>query len=238
MPDAMFAHPWLAPLYDAFEPDRSDLDAYLEIADELGSARVLDVGCGTGSLAIRLEETGRTVVGTDPAEASLAVARAKDGSARVVWVRCDATILPTIAADLAVMTGNVAQLFTTDEEWTRVLLSVRAALRPGTHLVFESRKPARRAWERWPGTTSVDLPGIGLVERHDELTDVTPPLISFRSTYRFPDGEELLSDSTLRFRTEEEIATSLAEAGFDLLEVREAPDRPDEEHVYLTRRTD
>ena len=43
------------------------------------------------------------------------------------------------------MTGNVAKVFTTDEEWTRVLLSVRAALRPGTHLVFETRKPERRA---------------------------------------------------------------------------------------------
>ena len=31
-------------------------------------------------------------------------------------------------------------------------------LRPGTHLVFETRKPERRAWERWPGTTSVELP--------------------------------------------------------------------------------
>lgn len=234
----MFAHPRLAPLYDAFESDRTDLTAYVEIADEFGAARVLDVGCGTGSLAILLEETGRTVVGTDPAEASLAVARSKDSSARIVWVRCDATILPTIAADLAVMTGNVAQVFSTDEEWTRVLLSVRAALRPGTHFAFETRKPERRAWERWPGTTSIEILGEGSVERREELTDVTPPLISFRSTYRFADGEELTSESTLRFRTREEIETSLVEAGFEIVEVREAPDRPDEEHVFITRRAD
>ncbi|MEV4732154.1 class I SAM-dependent methyltransferase [Saccharopolyspora sp. NPDC049426] len=238
MPDAMFAHPRLAPLYDAFESGRSDLHSYVEIADELGAARVLDVGCGTGSLAILLEGTGRTVVGTDPAEASLAVARSKDGSARIVWVRCDATVLPTIAADLVVMTGNVAQVFRTDEEWTRVLLSVRAALRPGTHFVFETRKPERRDWERWPGTTSVDVPELGRVERHDELTDASPPLISFRSTYRFPDGEELTSESTLRFRTRDEIDASLAEAGFVLREVREAPDRAGLEDVYIARRAD
>jgi len=48
VPDAIFAHPRLAPVYDAFDGDRDDLAAYLDIAGELGADRVLDVGCGTG----------------------------------------------------------------------------------------------------------------------------------------------------------------------------------------------
>jgi SAM-dependent methyltransferase len=51
VPDAIFTHPRLAPLYDAFDGDRDDLAAYLGIADELSAERVLDAGCGTGSLA-------------------------------------------------------------------------------------------------------------------------------------------------------------------------------------------
>lgn len=52
MPDAPFSDPRLAPLYDAFEEPRDDLPAYLAIAEELGARRVLDVGCGTGSLDV------------------------------------------------------------------------------------------------------------------------------------------------------------------------------------------
>jgi 2-polyprenyl-3-methyl-5-hydroxy-6-metoxy-1,4-benzoquinol methylase len=79
--DAIFAHPRLAPIYDAFDGQRDDLAAYLSITEELGAHRVLDVGCGTGSLVILLARTGRTVVGVDPAQASLEVARSKDKSA-------------------------------------------------------------------------------------------------------------------------------------------------------------
>ena len=78
MPDAIFAHPRLAPVYDAFDGGRDDLRAYLHIADELGADRVVDLGCGTGCLTMLLAEGGRTVVGVDPAEASLEVAQSKD----------------------------------------------------------------------------------------------------------------------------------------------------------------
>lgn len=37
MPDATFADPRLARLYDPFDPDRSDLDLYVAIAEEWGS---------------------------------------------------------------------------------------------------------------------------------------------------------------------------------------------------------
>lgn len=77
MPDAIFAHPRLADVYDVFDAERGDLDAYVAIADELGASVVLDVGCGTGTLAIRLAGSGRMVVGVDPAEASLDVAKGK-----------------------------------------------------------------------------------------------------------------------------------------------------------------
>ena len=48
MPDEVFEHPRLVAIYDALDPDRSDLDGYVGIARELGARRVLDIGCGTG----------------------------------------------------------------------------------------------------------------------------------------------------------------------------------------------
>lgn len=235
MPDALFAHPRLAPLYDVMGGEHDDLPAYLAIADELGANRVLDVGCGTGSLAVLLAERGRTVVGVDPAEASLAVARSK--STEVTWLHGDATTVPALDADLALMTGNVAQVFLTDDDWTRTLSAVRNALRPGGHFVFETRRPERRIWEEWAeddDRTVVELPETGRVERVFALTDVRLPFVSFRLTYRFlADDTVITSDSTLRFRDHDELTESLTATGFRVLDVRDAPDRPGCELVFV-----
>ncbi len=236
MPDAHFAHPRLAPLYDAFEAGREDLPAYLEIIDALRPERVLDVGCGTGTLALRLARAGYTVVGADPAEASLDVARAKSSSVR--WLHAGAAELPALDADLAVMTGNVAQVFLTDADWAAALRGIRGALRDEGHFVFEARRPEFRGWEEWAGYNSgeLDVPGIGLVERRFTLGEVRLPLVSFGYEFRFTDGTVLTSESTLRFRSREEIEESLRTAGFDVLEVRDAPDRPGRENVFIAKK--
>lgn len=240
VPDAIFAHPRLAPVYDAFDGDRDDLTAYLNIADELGAVRVLDIGCGTGCLAVLLAASGRTVVGVDPAEASLEVAKSKEGTARITWVHGDATTVPALGADLAVMTGNVAQVFLTDEDWTQALQGIHAALRPGGYLVFETRRPERRAWEEWAadaGPVILDIPGSGPIEQRREITEVSLPFVSFRYTYRFlADGEVVTSDSILRFRSRDEVESNLLAHGYRALDVREAPDRPGHEFVFIAKR--
>jgi SAM-dependent methyltransferase len=241
VPDAIFADPRLAPVYDAFDGGRDDLAAYLDIACELGADRVLDVGCGTGCLAVLLAESGRMVVGVDPAEASLEVARAKDAAARVTWVRGDATAVPAFGADLAVMTGNVAQVFLTDSDWGQALAGIHDALRPGGYLVFETRRPERRAWEEWAADTgplTLDIPGTGWVERRTEVTEVRLPFVSFRNIYRFlADGAVITSDSTLVFRARDEVESSLPAHGYRVLDVRDAPDRPGREFVFIAERS-
>jgi SAM-dependent methyltransferase len=241
MPDAIFAHPRLAPVYDTFDGPRDDLAAYVGIAGELGAHRVLDVGCGTGCLAILLAGTGRTVVAVDPAAASLEMARAKDGAGAVTWIQGDVGRVPRVGADLAVMTGNVAQVFLTEQDWAQVLHAIGAGLRPGGYLVFETRRPERRAWEEWAADTgpfTFDVPGTGLVEQRREVTAVALPFVSFRCTYTFlADGAVITSESTLRFRLREELESSLATHGYRVLDVREAPDRLGHEFVFIAERT-
>jgi ubiquinone/menaquinone biosynthesis C-methylase UbiE len=147
--DAHFAEPRLAQIYDALDPVRGDLDAYLAMADEFGASTVLDVGCGTGTLACLLAQRDRVVVGVDPACASVEVARRKPGAERVRWLVGDATAIPEPQVDMVTMTGNVAQVFLTDQDWTATLTAARSALHPGGRLVFETRDPAKEAWRTW-----------------------------------------------------------------------------------------
>jgi hypothetical protein len=157
----------------------------------------------------------------------------------VRWLHGDATTLPPLQVDLATMTANVAQVFVTDDDWLATLGGVRAALRPGGHLVFETRVPARRAWEGWvPDATrsQVDIEGVGRVETWCELVEVAAPLVTFRWTYVFEsDGAVLTSESTLRFRDREEVERSLVATGYVVEDVRDAPDRPGLEHVFIAR---
>lgn len=239
MSDPIFADPRLAAVYDAFDGERADLTAYVTLADRLGARVVVDLGCGTGELAIRLATPGRRVIGVDPAAASLEVARRKPGAASVTWVRGDSSAIPACRGDLALMTGNVAQVFLTDDAWGSALEDLRSALRPGGRLVFETRRPEARAWETWAGRPPVvrEIEGVGAVEQRFELVDVAAPYVSFRWTYTFAvDGAVLVSESTLRFRDRTEVEDTLVAHGFGVVDVHDAPDRPGLEHVFVAQR--
>ena len=240
MPDALFELARLAEAYDVLEGERVDLAAYVSIASELGARKVLDVGCGTGVLACLLAEEGKAVIAVDAAPASLAVARRKPGADRVQWVLGDATALPPLAVDLVTMTANVAQVFLTDQAWEATLTAARGASRNGGHLVFETRDPSYRAWREWNRQTThrlVDLPDAGTLETWTDLVDVTLPFVSFRQTFVFAsDGATFTSDSTLRFRERAEVEGVLEARGFEVEDVRDAPDRPGRELVFIARR--
>ena len=241
IPDKIFDDPRLAQVYDPLDPERSDLDTYAAMVVEFGARSVLDIGCGTGTFACQLAGQGIAVMAVDPAKASLDVARAKPNAQAVDWLLGDATTLPQLSVDAAFMTANVAQVFVTEDDWSATLRGIRAALGPEGMLAFETRDPQCRAWESWTPEltrTLVDVPRVGSVESWEEVIAVDGQLVTFRSMTTFHrDGTTIESTSTLRFRERFEIEEALVAHGYDRIEVRDAPDRPGREFVFVSRRT-
>ena len=141
---------------------------------------------------------------------------------------------------LATMTANAAQQILDPQAWRETLRGAYEALQPGGRLVFETRDPARRAWEEWNREASyrvTEIPDVGPVESWVQVIKVSEPLVTFRWTYVFAaDGEVMTSDSTLRFRERQEVETELIAQGYVVEDVRDAPDRPGKELVFVARR--
>lgn len=242
MRHAEFNDPRLVAVYDVECPWSRDDDFFLSVVNEIPKARVLDLGCGTGRLALGMAAAGHTVTGVDPARASLQAARVKPGAERVTWIEGTAEMLAERSFDVVVMTSHVAQFFVDDDEWGRTLAAVERSLVPGGRLVFDSRDPQDRRWERWNPIDSrrrVRLPDGHEVDRWTQVTAVQSGVVSFTQHYVFPD-EELVSTATLRFRAEEELRASLRAAGFSVEWIyggwdRQAVGKGDGEFLVIAR---
>jgi len=212
-----FRNPRLVAVYDAECPWSREDDFFLSIVNERPASRVLDLGCGSGRLALGMAEAGHRVTGVDPARASLDAARVKPGAERVRWIEGTSADLSPAELDAAVMTSHVAQLFVDDADWSRVLRDLSRALVPGGRLAFDARDPSARAWERWNPVDSRRRVSLGRgdnVEIWTDVTHVAGDVVLFTHHYVFADGERLASTAALRFRSERDIRSSLAAAGF------------------------
>ncbi len=232
-----FEHPRLAAIYDQLDPDRSDLEPYLALAHDLHAMSVVDLACGTGTLAIMLAERGYTVLGVDPAAASLEVARAKPGADRVRWTLGDAAAIEVQGVDLVTMTGNA--LMSVTDDLAPTVHAVASALRPGGHFVFETRRPDAQAWVQWADDHTrrhVTLPDGTTVTSATDSVTVHWPFVDIAGTTVFGDGTRIAGKIRLRYRELTEIEDALTAAGCTLVDVRDAPDRPRLEWVIIARR--
>ncbi|MEU1188019.1 class I SAM-dependent methyltransferase [Streptomyces sp. NPDC005859] len=100
------------------------------------AARILDAGCGTGGVAIRLAELGHLCTGVDVDRSMLAVAR-REAPAQE-WIQGDLAHLDSLGLDpgfdLALAAGNVIPLLAPGTE-PAVVRHLGAVLRPGGLLI-------------------------------------------------------------------------------------------------------
>jgi 2-polyprenyl-3-methyl-5-hydroxy-6-metoxy-1,4-benzoquinol methylase len=203
--------------YDELNADDHDYRFYAAFADELSAHRVLDLGCGTGTLARLMASAGHQVVAIDPDEDMLRIARSKPGAELVEWRTGYSDAAETGRADLAVMSGHVAQLFVDDSSWASVLGDLHRALTPGGTLAFESRNPVAKRWERWTrdGTLRTVSTDEGPVEFWHQTEKVSLPAVTYATYDRnLVTGTETCTRETLAFRDAQAIVESLDRAGY------------------------
>jgi SAM-dependent methyltransferase len=207
--------------YDELNSADDDYRFYASLAQELGASRVLDLGCGTGVLARLLARNGHAVVGIDPDPDMLRVARDQAGADQVDWRLGYSDSADTGGADLAVMTGHVAQVFVEDSSWRTALTNLHRALAPAGVLAFETRNPAARGWEAWTreATMRTVVADEGSVEFWHETAEVNLPRIAYDTfTRNLSTGEETRTRNLLAFRDREALKASLRDTGFEVTE--------------------
>jgi SAM-dependent methyltransferase len=122
----------------------ADLPLWRELASQ-ARGPILDLGCGTGRVALDLAALGHDVTGVDsePSFTAALAARAREGGLRVRAETADARsfVLAGQAFALAIAPMQVAQLLGGREGRARMLACVRRHLRPGGLLAVALADP-------------------------------------------------------------------------------------------------
>ncbi len=208
MADEHYENLRLAEVYDLGNGWSEDNDFYLSLAGK-SSMKILDLGCGTGTLCDAYAQKGHSVTGLDPAISMIQVARKKPNGNKIKWIHSPAQDFKIDEAfDLIVMTGHAFQVFLEKKDILNVFSNVKNHLTESGRFVFETRNPLIDWGTNCDGwgqeltfQNSKILINISVLSKKD-------PFIEFETNYAFPD-ESRKSNSKLRFWSAEEVKTLL-----------------------------
>ena len=180
----------VAARYDELCSDRfrSDvLDPTVEFLAELaGSGPVLELGVGTGRVALPLAERGLQVHGIDLSPAMIARLRAKSGSDAIeVTIGDFATTRVSGSFSLAYLVFNTITNLITQDAQSGCFANVAEHLQPGGRFVIETSFPARYLMQ--PGEMLVPFLVTPTRLGFDEYDVVTQTSISHH--YRVAEGK-------------------------------------------------
>jgi SAM-dependent methyltransferase len=195
--------------------------------------RVLDLGCGTGSHAVRLAERGYAVVGVDRSDDMLAQARERAHA--VQFSRGDLTSLDMGQTfDAVLIMFAVLGYLTDNASIQRALLAARKHLTPGGLLFADvwygpavlSQRPSERVKViATPGGGQVIRAAASVLDTRRDMCTVHYQL------WRLEGGKltaEVREAHRMRYFFEPELEAFLSDAGFELLRIGGFPQLDEE----------
>ena len=205
--------------YDAEYGEIDDGARFFLSLAENGGRRVLDLGCGTGRLAIPLARLGKEVTGLDRSAAMLAHAETKAGPLSIRWVAGDFRLYDLgCQFDLIIACGHAFQALLTEADQLTFLRCARRHLADGGRLAFDTRNTApvhldvgggERFWHSFalPDGATVDVSG-------SELYDSATGIMRYR-TIRTRRGSGQRSETVLdiKFTAPEDVGRLLGASG-------------------------
>lgn len=214
--------------YDATYAGFDVSDAQLALLAALaGDGHALEIGVGTGRVAIPLARKGVTVTGVDPSQTMLDILRSKDVEC-LVATRCGTieTMEGGSAFTLVYAPFNVLFMLSRDGAQSNFFSQAASVLLPGGHVVVECFVPR-------PGSRLVDgsNPAFFPAARHIEVRSVTPDGISllisdndqtqqvwqFNEVILRSDHTMHMVPSTIAYLEPEQIDALAFRAGFQLV---------------------
>ena len=219
MPENHFGED-VAERYDTSLPDMYDpavLDPAVDFLAELArGGAALELGIGTGRIALPLAQRGIAVHGIDLSEAMVAKLRAKPGAEGIgVTIGDIATTRVDGSFTLAYLVFNTIMNLTTQDEQVACFRNAAAHLEPGGCFVIEvmvpelQRLPFGETFRpfdvsaRHLGFDEYDVVSQGLISHHYNATDGKFELLSMPFRYAWPAELDLmarLAGMTLRER--------------------------------------
>jgi SAM-dependent methyltransferase len=201
----------IATLYDPWSRSvTEDVDFYVAEARKAGSP-VVELGVGTGRIAVPTAQAGISVIGVDSSEQMLTVCRdrADDaGVAHLLDLRLGDLREPPVPERVALVTCPFRALLHLDSDGERIqtFLAVREILLPGGTFIFDVFAPSKEDVEETDGRWIEREPGIW--ERADWDLERRILVLSVR-------GEAGETSMELAWRAPDEWRRLLDDAGFE-----------------------
>ncbi|MDE7399949.1 MAG: methyltransferase domain-containing protein [Oscillospiraceae bacterium] len=184
--------------------------------------QVLDMGCGTGNLTVRLEKLGFEMIGQEVSINMLTYAAEK--SNKVTWIcqKMENTDLP-YPVDAVISTLDSINHLESREDISKCFQRVAASLKRGGAFVFDVNTPFKHREILGENTFVYDVDGVYCVWQNtfcaeDCGVDIDLDLFFEDEDGRYSRGEEHFREIAL---SDEEICRLLEETGFEVVNIWE-----------------